>query len=467
MHSLSARLLVLTILVVMMSEVFIFVPSLARFRLDWMKARVDAAYLTMLALDVAPDRGVSEMLRAELLSQVGAHAVLAHRGGARLVLSGDTPPMVVETFNIGDQSAWDMMVDALAVYMETENRVVRIMSPSPASPSVLIEMILDEAPLRADMIAFSWRILGLSIVISLLTASAVFLALLWLMVRPMGRITANMVAFRENPEDASRIMRTSDRRDEIGSAERELADMQHKLRAALTQKAHLVALGGAVAKINHDLRGILSTALLVSDRLENSDDPEVRRVTPTLVNAIERAAALCSQTLDYAGHDKAVFNPVRFPLRPLVDEIRAGIEADRDADIAVDADVGETVELRGDRDQIFRILNNLTRNAAEAGAKRIVIAVGNSAGTAEIEIRDDGPGLPPRATDNLFRPFEGSARAGGTGLGLAIARELARAHGGDLTLAATGPDGTTFRLTLPADTTGHGSVTVPPGRPEP
>lgn len=459
MHSLSARLLVLTILVVMMSEVFIFVPSLARFRLDWMNARVNAAHLTMLALDVAPDRGVGEMLRAELLSQVGAHAVLAHRGGARLVLSGDTPPMVAETFRIADQNAWGLIADALAVYVETENRVIRIMTPAPAGPDVLIELIMDEAPLRADMIAFSWRILGLSVVISLLTASAVFLALLWLMVRPMGRITANMIAFRESPEDASRIMPTSDRRDEIGAAERELADMQHKLRAALTQKAHLAALGSAVTKINHDLRGILSTALLVSDRLENSDDPEVRRVTPTLINAIERAAALCSQTLDYAGHGEAAFNPARFPLRPLVEEIRAGLEANRDAGIAVIADIDETFEVLGDRDQVFRILNNLFRNATEAGAKRIAVAARNNGGVVQIEVSDNGPGLPPRARDNLFRPFEGSARAGGTGLGLAIARELARVHGGDLTLAATGPDGTTFRLSLPADKSAHGLVT--------
>ncbi len=461
MYSLSARLLVLTILVVMMSEVFIFVPSLARFRLDWMNTRVNAAHLTMLALDVAPDRGVGEMLRAELLSQVGAHAVLAHRGGARLVLSGDTPPMVAETFRIADQNAWDLIVDALAVYMETENRVIRIMSPAPADTAVLIELVLDEAPMRGDMIAFSWRILGLSVVISLLTASGVYLALLWLMVRPMGRITANMVAFREDPEDAGRIMPTSRRRDEIGAAERELADMQHKLRAALTQKAHLAALGGAVAKINHDLRGILSTALLVSDRLESSEDPEVRRITPTLVNAIERAAALCSQTLDYAGHDGAAFKPTRFALRPLVEEIRDGLGSDRSGDLVVDTEIDERFELFGDRDQIFRILNNLMHNAAEAGAGHIAVAARTADGIAEVEIRDDGPGLPPRARDNLFRAFEGSARAGGTGLGLAIARELARAHGGDLTLVATGPDGTIFHLELPANRTGHDSVTRP------
>lgn len=65
-----------------------------------------------------------------------------------------------------------------------------------------------------------------------------------------------------------------------------------------------------------------------------------------------------------------------------------------------------------------------------------------------LRLEDDGPGVPERVRERLFQPFVTGAR-GGTGLGLAIARELAQAHGGDLTLVETGPQGTVFELVLP------------------
>ena len=92
---------------------------------------------------------------------------------------------------------------------------------------------------------------------------------------------------------------------------------------------------------------------------------------------------------------------------------------------------------------------NLARNALEAGARRVRVCGMRDTRRIVIEIADDGPGLPPKARDNLFRPFFGSARPGGTGLGLAIAREMMRAHGGELVLVASTGAGTVFRLTLP------------------
>lgn len=451
MHSLSARLLVLTAFFVMLSEVFIFVPSVAKFRIDWLEARMNAAHLAMLAFDAAPDRAVGEMLKSELLSQVGAHNVLVRRGGARLVLDGAAPSRIDKAFDLADQETWEIVLDALEVYFQTENRVIRVLSPSPADPAIEIELVLDEAPMRRDMLAFGWRIFLLSVVISLVTASLVYLSLHLMLVRPMRRITASMTDFSQKPEDVRRIIQPSGRADEIGTAERQLAAMQSGLRAALTQKAHLAALGTAVAKINHDLRGGLSTALLVSDYLEKSDDPEVRKLAPTVINSIERAVALCSQTLDYAGADEKAIRRRRFQLHPLVAEIQAMMEAPEDKAVTLENRTLDAFLVDGDRDQIFRILNNLCRNAAEAGATRITVSARPAAHGVEIDIRDDGPGLPPRAQEKLFQPFEGSARAGGTGLGLAIARELAEGHGGGLDLVSTDASGTLFRLTLPLD----------------
>lgn len=458
MRSLSARLLILTVFFVMLAEVFIFVPSVAKFRIDWLSARMNAAYLAMMAVEAAPDRAVGELLKAQLLSQVGAHNVLVLRNGARLGLGDGFDQEVQESFNLPLQGPWTKVLDALAVYFRTDNRVIRVSSFAPRDSSVEIELIIDEAPLRADMLGFGWRIFLLSVVISLFTASLVYLSLHWLLVRPMRRITDSMNAFSENPQDARRIIQPTGRFDEIGTAEAQLAAMQSGLRAALNQKARLAALGAAVAKINHDLRGALSSALVVSDRLEVSEDPEVQKLAPTVIASIERAVTLCSQILEYAGPGQRQPRRQRFELHPLIEEVKPLFETTGDSRSFIDNRVAADFPLNADRDRIFRVLQNLCRNSREAGASKVTIASRQVEDRAEIDIADDGPGLPPRAMEKLFQPFEGSARAGGTGLGLAIARELAEDNGGGLSLVSSGAQGTVFRLTLPLDTIDHSPV---------
>ncbi len=451
MHSLSSRLLVLTIFFVMVAEILIFVPSIARFREAWLIEKLGLAHLAILAVDAAPDRSVSEVMRRELLNHVGAIGLSVRRGGARLVVSVEQPPPVSDSFDIEDASIMDLISDALATLLSTSDRVIRVVGPSPRNPAVSIEMVLHERPLHQAMTAFAVRIFGLSIVISLITAMLVYLSLQWLMVRPLRRLTENMIAFREDPENAGRVAAPTERRDEIGTAQRELAGMQERLRATLAQRAHLAALGTAVAKINHDLRGILASALLLSDRLAGVDDPEVRRVTPALFKSIQRAVDLCSRTLDFVGQDQPGLDRSRFPLRELVQDVERVIALPDAAANPVKNGVEDGIQLNADREQIFRTLANLLRNAVEAGATAVLVSAKGNGQWVEIDVSDNGPGLPPRAREKLFRPFEGSARAGGTGLGLAIARELMRGHGGDLTLMETTKDGTRFRIVLPRD----------------
>jgi signal transduction histidine kinase len=264
----------------------------------------------------------------------------------------------------------------------------------------------------------------------------------------MRRITDSMTSFRQDPEDATRRIAPSGRRDEIGRAQSELAVLQETVRQALAQRARLAALGTAVTKINHDLRAILSTARLVSDGLADSAAPEVRRVAPRLFEAIDRAVALCTRTLDFSREGAPPFTPSRFELRPLIEEIEPAVASENR--LAVEPTVSPGLIVRADRDQLFRVLLNLAQNAVEAGAQHLRFSTAVEDGTVMLDIADDGHGLPPRARENLFRPFFGSARLGGTGLGLAIARELMRGQGGDLVLIDTTGTGTTFRLTLPA-----------------
>ena len=449
MRSLSSQLLILTMAFVMLAEVFIFVPSVARFRMSWLNERLSAGHLAILTLDAATDGMVSDSLREKLLGHVGAYAVNVRRGGAKLVLAVDMPPPVQATIDLMDSSLPTLITDALMALSQTEARVLRVVGASPKSPDIIMDVIIEERPLIDALVNFAWRIFWLSILISLVTAMLVFLSLQWLMVRPMRRITENMTAFREDPEDAKRIAPPSSRKDEIGVAQRELTNMQIGLRAALRQKEHLAALGVAVAKINHDLRGILSTAVLVSDRLEGSDDPDVRRVTPALISAIDQAVALCEDTLDYVRQDNTTPRIESFDLSALVDDIAQTALLNKKNDFKIENQMAPGFLIDADRSQINRMLTNLTQNARQAGATAATINADSTPDKITIDICDDGPGLPKRAQENLFLPFRGSVRAGGTGLGLATARELMRNHGGDLVLVETCETGATFRATLP------------------
>ncbi|MSP90026.1 MAG: hypothetical protein EXQ92_14625 [Alphaproteobacteria bacterium] len=250
-HSLSARLLFWTIAFVMLSEVLIFAPSIARFRVSWFEERLASGHLAGLLVDATPERMVGKELTSMLLDHVGAHVVDLYRDGknthmlARLL----TQP-IAASVDLRRMSFFGLIADAFAVLAQRDNRVLRVIGPSPKDRDVLVEVILDEAPLRMAMIDYAERILALSIVISVITASLVFVSLQIILVGPMRRITESMLAFRDNPENTGAMIGPTRRADEIGTAMRVLADMQEALRASLRQKTRLAALGAAVAKIN-------------------------------------------------------------------------------------------------------------------------------------------------------------------------------------------------------------------------
>ena len=450
-RSLSARLLILTVAFVMLSEVLIYAPSIGRFRLTFLEGRLAAGHLAILALEATDDKMVTEDLEYELLDHVNAYSVALRKSESslKLMLMVDTPGEVDAAFDLREASFFGLIGDAFMSLWHTENRVLRIVGLSPKEPGTLVEVVLDEAPMRAAMWEYSQRILALSFGIAFFTAALVYLSLHWLMVRPMRRITGSMVAFRSAPEDATISLPHSDRGDEIGIAQRELTSMQEGLRSALQQKTRLAALGTAVTKINHDLRNILATAVLVSDRLTGSEDPEVRRVTPTLLRAIDRAVNLCAQTWTFPREGPPVLDLRHFALRDLVQDVGEELPEAVAGSSAWLNRLEAGTDVEADRDQLFRVLANLGHNAIQAGATEVAVTARQSGDRFVIDVQDNGPGLPPRAREKLFQPFEGSARVDGTGLGLAIARDLMRAHGGDIELDKSDADGTRFCLILP------------------
>lgn len=452
---LSSKLLVLTILFVMIAEVLIYVPSIANFRLNWLNDRLAAAYTAALVLDAAPSGMVPENLARQILDSIGAEAVAMKMGQRRRLLAvSETPPPIDHDFDMRTVYAFDAIVDAFAALVEKDRGVMRVVGPAPMGGE-FIEIVMAEPPLRAAMLRFSVNILMLSLVISGITATLVYLSLLYMFVRPMRRVTANMTAFRGDPENADRIIVPSGRNDEIGTAERELATMQIELASTLHQKNRLAALGLAVSKINHDLRNLLASAQLFSDRLSSLPDPGVQRFAPKLMRALERAIAFCESTLSYGRVQEPP--PDRRPilLEPLVEEVHDTLGLGPEIRWISAVERGLTVE--ADYEQLYRILLNLSRNALQAldsrtdkdpGRDQIRITGRREGAVVVIEVSDTGPGFSEKARAHMFEAFQGSTRTGGTGLGLAIAAELVRAHGGEIRLVE-GTIGATLRITIP------------------
>jgi signal transduction histidine kinase len=445
-QSLSARLWLVATLAVLLSEIMVFLPYIAHERSSWMSARIEDAAMVVIA---AANGTMDTARHDELLFLADAEAIrVTDRDGTVMIGNVTMPPDV--TMDLREEDLFDRVGHALRAIVLRENRLILASDNNPYSPQSTIEMWVHERGLSHTLQRFAADFAALSLVVAGVTGGLVYLAVLLLLVRPMRRITGSIAAFRADPErttplDPNDLSVLSN--DEISVAAHELAAMQHELRAALWRNARLAALGTVVAKVSHDLRGILTPALLTAERLELNADPRVQHAGEILVTAVDRAADLVRRTLDYAREGPPPLDLAPVAMAPLVREA-AETARPPGSSLHMDNDVDPAILVRADRIQLFRVLTNLLRNAAEAGARSVRISAHQENTMLAVEIADDGPGLPEAMRNDLFRPFSGSARRGGAGLGLAIARDLTVAHGGDIELISTGESGTKFRLTL-------------------
>lgn len=459
---LSKKLLILTCLFVMLAEVLIFVPSIANFRTNWLMDRLMAAQLASLAAEATSTGEVPEKLRAELLRTAQVKAVALKRNDQRLlILQANMPVAIDKVYDLTQFSRGSFgrrllaIADTFIVLFSSGDRMLRIIGQPGNDAGELIEMVLPEKPLRDALRASALNILGLSIIISVITATMVYMALNALLVRPMMRLARNMVRFAENPEDTSRIIVPTDRTDEIGQAERELAFMQTELTQLLSQKSRLAALGLAVSKINHDLRNLLANTQLLSDRLTSSPDPTVQRFAPKLIASLDRAITFCNDTLAFGRAAERQPERKLFPLGALIAEVGDGLDLPREGGVGWEVAIPDDLEIDADHDHLYRVVNNLVRNSVQAlegqpdpAAGRIRVAAARRNGAVTLTISDNGPGIPAKARERMFQAFQGSSRKGSTGLGLAIALELIAAHGGTLRLLEVTP-GANFEIVIP------------------
>ncbi len=454
LNTLSGRFLILTIVFVMLAEILIFVPSVARFREDYLLQRIEKAQIASLALEA--DDMIDEGLEDELLRNAGVFNVVLRRDEMRqLMLSSEIPSPIHKTFDLRSAPATVLIMDAMGRLVDPEPRVIRLIGNPSEDAGLLIEVTLPTAPLRAAMIDYGIRILILSAVISVVTAAMLFVAVRRILVAPIRGVVGSMKTYAAAPEDARRIIAPSAKVLELREAEVTLQSLQNDLTTALRQKERLAQLGGAVAKISHDLRNILTSAQLFADRIEMSEDPAVKRMAPKLLNSISRAVNLCESTLAFGKAQEPPPTLDRVELARVVDDVFEGEALASDGqEVTLASHVPPAMLVRVDPEQLYRVLGNLVRNARQAivasGKPGTVSVMARDTNTAwEILVSDTGPGLPAKAQEYLFKPFQGGTRREGTGLGLAIAAELIRGHGGELMLEETSETGTVFKMTLP------------------
>jgi len=460
---LSARLLLLTTLFLLVAQLFILVPSLAGFEDSWLADRAHQAEVASLAVDAAPNGVVSDKLTGRLLKGAGVVSVAVQTKGLRhLLLAAPRMERAPALVDLRSQSMVDFLVQPFITLGPAAPRMLRVVErpDQELRSGDFIEIVLPTAPLRASLWAYLLQVVLVSVLISAIAGGVVYLLLANLLVRPIRRITLAMERFRARPEDPTARLAPSHRRDEIGRAEVELDRMQEDLLAALQSRARLAALGEAVAKINHDLRNMLTSAQIASERLASSPDPRVAQAMPRLERALGRAVKLAEGVLAYGRSEEPAPQPAHTLLFPALDAAAedAGLtDASPEGGVGLNVKAPKAMTLEVDADQVHRLLVNLFRNAREAiaaaespnGPGLVTVSAKAEGGVAVLFIADNGPGIPDRIKERLFQPFSGSGRAEGSGLGLAIARELARAHGGELALVSTGPKGSTFELRLP------------------
>jgi signal transduction histidine kinase len=469
-HSLSHRVLGLTLAAMLVTEALLFVPAISRARQDWMDQRIVAAQLAARALPsgaIGFGGGVSRATREDLLRLAGVVTVRLQEPGRPLVeLSQQGQVQAAGLLDLRHEGGFQRVTRSLAALWPNPDRLLLVMGYSPKQPSTLVSVVLHEGELGRYLRAQAGEIALSGLVIAAVAGLLMYVSLLLLLVRPMRRIVASIAAFRADPErssplDTSQVTPLGG--DEIAVAGHELALMQRELRAALWRNARLAALGTAVAKVSHDLRGVLSPALLAAERMQGHSEQTVRNAGDTVMRSVERATGLVRSTLEFVRDGPAPAAPVRVHLRTLAEEAADQARAITKT-VRIQNAVPEGLIVVADAQGVARALGNLLRNGAQAGASHLRLGIATVAEQRPaIVVIDDGPGLPEALRESLFRPFASGGRAGGTGLGLAITRDLMRAQGGDVVLARTGPDGTEFHILLPPQPTAERAPTAVAG----
>lgn len=470
---LSSKLLLLMILSVFIAEVIIFVPSVANKRQQWLNAvhKMVASSSLLLNDDNFGDP-LSQETQETLLRSTGTSAIIIHQGEKTKTLAAiPQPQKVTHYIDLTENNMLHQFNEAISSLLFGGGRVLQISGPAGLSGEI-VDIIMNEAPLHSYLVKNARIIAIVSLIISLIAASLIYRIIHVMLLRPVRHMHFNMIEFAQNPEDPSLNIPFTDRKDELGVAQNRLAQIQAHLQSLFHRQKHLADLGLAVSKINHDMRNILASAQLLSDRLEDSKDPVVRSFAPRLIRTLNRAISYAETVITYGRTQELPSERMRIPLHPLVADVAETLAIPAASGIEFRNLVPKDFYADMDQEQMIRVLTNLCRNSVQAMSadlnilshpavkgqillhqdrktKSLTITAGRIGATAIISVADTGPGLSQKARDNLFKAFHGSTRSDGAGLGLVIAQDLVRAHGGTIELREDYTEGAAFEIRIP------------------
>jgi len=451
-------------------------PPRARWRawpLAWRAAVLASLAIGLLAAiaSLTAFLVVRESLRGTLQSALDADAVrvadlyrAGAAGSAREQLAGPTGGVIVQLYDpLGELlvaseprfAAPDAAVpgEALAGARDLPQAWRGQLAGRPVQVALrpfefgVVAVVADTTFIGASLTRLA-RALGWATVVLVALSGLVGSAVALEIVRPIRRLAR--AAQRLGPDRLEPIPDLGPR-DEVGRLSEVLNDLIVRLRDALdAQRAFL-------AETSHELRTPLTSLQGFLERAARKADPEVRRDLGDAQRVARSMARLVGDLLQLSRGDAVrevdpfLVDPVGDVLRPVAEEFPG---------VTLEGEAGTTV--LGDPERLRQLVRNLTANAVRAAGPagvtlraRVVhgeVDAGDAdAGDADvvaIEVHDVGPGVPPELQAAVFEKFWTSG-SGGAGLGLAIARQVARAHGSDLTLASR-PGDTTFSLRLPA-----------------
>lgn len=460
---LSNKFLLLTMLAVLVAEILIFIPSTASMRMRWLTNLLDTVTPVALVLENEAQNISTREAQDKILYATNAKSISITTDNQSTLLASSAQPFIIDaSVNPRQTSESQAIWDAFATLFDPTERIIRVYSKIPNTEKTL-EIVISNQPLRNALLIYARYVAIISLLISIMAAGFIYLIIHEMLLRPVIRMHNDMIRFAEKPDDPTRIIQPEPRQDELGIAQQQLALMQSNLQQTYTERKHLADLGMAVSKINHDMRNILASAQLMSDSLTEVKDPAVKRFAPRLIRTLSRAISYSESVVTYGRTKEAAPNPRHTVLHTIVQDVEDVLNSDQLHDIRFINAVPENLILTTDNEQLFRILTNLCRNAMQAlqtmpeptggkdFQKQITVQAVIDEKQVIIDVRDNGPGLSPKAKENLFTAFRGSTRNGGTGLGLVIVQDLVRANGGEILYCEASQPGAHFRIMLPAE----------------
>jgi len=452
---LRVKLLLLICICVILTEALVFIPSIANRQHRWFENQHRFAYALSLSVSKSDEYGLEERALTNL--ELVELTIISPNGAEKKIITEQPSVTIDKRVDLDKSTDLNYIVSSIRTLFIGGNRIIHIIGKI-GDDGTKLSLLTRDYSLREALFQFSERFFFSSLAIALIVATAIYLLVTEILLRPIYRIYSNMLDFVMAPDDPRAILVPQCRDDEIGLAERRIAAIESELQRSYTHQKHLADLGLAISKINHDMRNLLASAQLISDRLAAIDDPLIKRLTPKLLRTIDRAISYTRNILVYGRTQEQSPNCQQLHLKSLVDEMIDMLELGQYGNIRIDNKVADDFEIKADREQFHRIFTNLCRNAAQALASDtannqdithiITINAHYEGEEAVIDVSDTGPGLPDRAREHLFQPFRGSVHGNGTGLGLAICHELIRAHNGTIRLIDEAV-GAHFEIRLP------------------